>query len=42
MRVKGSNNKTIQEYFDEQGGATAYLGSSIPGFPNFYVLLGWF
>lgn len=30
----------MREYFDEQGGATAYLGTSMPGFPNLYTLLG--
>ena len=28
------------EYFHSQGGATAYLGSAIPKFPNLFVLLG--
>lgn len=40
IQMKGSNGKTMQEYFEEQGGATAYLGSSVPGFPNLYTLLG--
>ncbi|KAF9454662.1 FAD/NAD(P)-binding domain-containing protein [Macrolepiota fuliginosa MF-IS2] len=40
IETKGSNGNTMREYFEEQGGATAYLGSSMPGFPNFYTLLG--
>ncbi|KXN92229.1 4-hydroxyacetophenone monooxygenase, partial [Leucoagaricus sp. SymC.cos] len=39
-QVKGSKGQTMNEYFEEQGGATAYLGSSMPGFPNLYMLLG--
>lgn len=38
--IKGSNGKALKEYFDEQGGPTAYLGTSMPGFPNLYMLLG--
>jgi hypothetical protein len=38
--IKGSDGKAMGEYFEEQGGPTAYLGTSIPGFPNFYMLLG--
>jgi len=30
----------MQEYFDTQGGPTAYIGSCIPGFPNLFTLLG--
>jgi hypothetical protein len=40
LRVKGRGGKTIHEYFDAQGGPTAYLGSCIPGFPNVVTLLG--
>jgi len=40
VNVKGSKDQTVGEYFEEQGGATAYLGSSMPGFPNLYLLLG--
>ncbi|KIY72027.1 FAD/NAD-binding domain-containing protein [Cylindrobasidium torrendii FP15055 ss-10] len=29
-----------QEYFERQDGAGAFLGSSFPGFPNFFTLLG--
>lgn len=30
----------MQEYFASKGGATAYVGSCVPGFPNLYILLG--
>ena len=32
--------QTIQEYFASQGGPTAYLGTSVPGFPNFHMIGG--
>ncbi|KAF9265495.1 FAD/NAD(P)-binding domain-containing protein [Marasmius fiardii PR-910] len=37
---KGVNGLSMKDYFHSQGGATAYLGSAIPGFPNLFVLLG--
>ncbi|KAJ3574820.1 hypothetical protein NP233_g1506 [Leucocoprinus birnbaumii] len=40
FNIKGRKGQTMREYFDEQGGATAYLGTSMPGFPNVYTLLG--
>ena len=40
LNVKGSEGQMVGDYFKEQGGATAYLGSSMPGFPNLYLLLG--
>jgi len=38
--VKGRSHQTIGEYYRASGGPTAYLGTSIPGFPNFYTLTG--
>ncbi|KAF5372781.1 hypothetical protein D9615_010117 [Tricholomella constricta] len=38
--IYGKNGQTIQEYFNSQGGPTAYLGTTVPGFPNFYVIGG--
>ncbi|KAF5381017.1 hypothetical protein D9615_004056 [Tricholomella constricta] len=40
LSVRGSKKTTIHEYFKEQGGATAYLGTCMPGFPNCFTLLG--
>ncbi|KAF9552291.1 FAD/NAD(P)-binding domain-containing protein [Agrocybe pediades] len=31
---------TIQEYYDAKDGPEAYLGATVPGFPNFYMLNG--
>ncbi|RDB25927.1 Baeyer-Villiger monooxygenase [Hypsizygus marmoreus] len=38
--VQGTKGQTIQEYHEQKGGPTAYLGTSVPGFPNFYVIGG--
>jgi len=32
--------ETIQEYFKANGGPQAYLGTTVPGFPNFFMLFG--
>jgi hypothetical protein len=38
--ISGEGGKSLQSYFDEQGGATAYLGTTVPKFPNFFILFG--
>ena len=38
--VRGKGGVTLQEYFNSQGGPTAYLGTTVPGFPNFFMILG--
>ncbi|KAJ3503773.1 hypothetical protein NLJ89_g8287 [Agrocybe chaxingu] len=38
--VLGSKGGTILEYYANKGGAMAYLGACIPGFPNLFNLLG--
>ncbi|KAI0071220.1 FAD/NAD-binding domain-containing protein [Panus rudis PR-1116 ss-1] len=38
--VRGKKGITLQEYYDQHGGPTAYLGTTIPGFPNFFMLGG--
>jgi hypothetical protein len=40
LDLRGRNNETIRSYFSKLGGPAAYLGTSIPNFPNFYMLLG--
>ncbi|KIJ64503.1 hypothetical protein HYDPIDRAFT_111833 [Hydnomerulius pinastri MD-312] len=40
VRVRGADGITIQEYYGAHGGPTAYYGTTIPGFPNFYMLAG--
>ncbi|KAJ6608307.1 hypothetical protein B0H10DRAFT_2303255 [Mycena sp. CBHHK59/15] len=38
--VKGSRGQTVAEYYEACGGPTAYLGTTIPGFPNFFWNVG--
>ncbi|TFY82785.1 hypothetical protein EWM64_g1230 [Hericium alpestre] len=38
--LRGRTGQTLDEYFDAHGGPTAYLGSTIPGFPNFFTIAG--
>ncbi|GLB34847.1 putative L-lysine 6-monooxygenase (NADPH-requiring) [Lyophyllum shimeji] len=40
LRLRGSKKTTAHEYFETQGGGTAYLGTCMPGFPNCFSLLG--
>lgn len=38
--VHGVNGQTVQEYYDKHGAPRAYIGTTLPGFPNFYMLAG--
>ncbi|KAF8759822.1 L-lysine 6-monooxygenase (NADPH-requiring) [Rhizoctonia solani] len=40
INIKGAGGKTTGDYFREQGGPTGYMGTTIPGFPNLFTLLG--
>ncbi|KAI0314700.1 FAD/NAD-P-binding domain-containing protein [Amylostereum chailletii] len=40
VHVRGRSGLTVSEYYDENGGPTGYLGSTIPGFPNFFTIMG--
>lgn len=42
MEIHGRNGQSLQAFWDEhhQGAAQAYLGTCIPGFPNFFTLMG--
>ena len=42
LKVRGAKGITVQEYYDHKGGPEAYLGVTLPGFPNFYMLSGGF
>ncbi|KAI0260380.1 FAD/NAD-binding domain-containing protein [Gloeopeniophorella convolvens] len=39
LDVRGPNG-TLKEYNDAHGGPMAYLGSTVPGFPNFFMMQG--
>lgn len=38
--VRGNNGKLLSEFYKSQGGPTAYLGTTAPGFPNMFTLMG--
>lgn len=38
MKVKGAKNQDLNEVW--KNGAEAYLGVTVAGFPNFYILYG--
>jgi hypothetical protein len=38
--VNGVDGRTVQQYYDSKGGPEAYLGTCLPGFPNFFLLGG--
>ncbi|KAF7359016.1 hypothetical protein MSAN_01242300 [Mycena sanguinolenta] len=40
IQIRGTGGKTIQQYYDSQGGPKAYLGVTIPGFPNLFMIAG--
>ncbi|KAF8896193.1 hypothetical protein BD779DRAFT_566403 [Infundibulicybe gibba] len=40
LYVRGTSTLTVQGYFKSQRGPKAYLGTTIPGFPNFFMLFG--
>ncbi|KAJ7612176.1 hypothetical protein FB45DRAFT_843471 [Roridomyces roridus] len=40
LDIRGQGGKSIQQYYDTQGGPKGYLGTAIPGFPNLFMLAG--
>ncbi|KAJ7221358.1 hypothetical protein GGX14DRAFT_514350 [Mycena pura] len=40
LSVRGTEGKTLQEYYDTQGCPKAYKGTSVPSFPNFFLIAG--
>ena len=40
IEIRGRSGKSLGEYYKEQGGPTAYLGSTVPDFPNFMLISG--
>lgn len=39
VRIKGRGGRTLKEHWDPQG-PTSYLGVSVPGFPNLFMITG--
>ncbi|KAK3675229.1 hypothetical protein LTR78_004738 [Recurvomyces mirabilis] len=42
MEIRGQNGISLNEHWDEhhKGSAQAYMGTCVPGFPNFFTLMG--
>ena len=40
IEVTGLNGRSIHEYWRSEGGPEAFLGMTVPGFPNFFMLYG--
>ncbi|KZV71882.1 FAD/NAD-P-binding domain-containing protein [Peniophora sp. CONT] len=38
--IRGRSGKSLDDFFEEQGGPTAYLGTTVPDFPNFMLVQG--
>ena len=38
--MTGSGGRLLKDYFNSKGGPTAYLGTTVPGFPNFFMMMG--
>jgi cation diffusion facilitator CzcD-associated flavoprotein CzcO len=38
--IHGKGGKTLTEAWEELGGPTSYLGCTMPGFPNFFMITG--
>ncbi|KAH7889434.1 hypothetical protein F5I97DRAFT_1994531 [Phlebopus sp. FC_14] len=40
LSFRGLNGVAQEEYFESEGGATAYYGTLFPGFPNYFSIVG--
>ncbi|QRV78322.1 flavin-containing monooxygenase/FMO family protein [Ceratobasidium sp. AG-Ba] len=40
LNITGVNNQTLAEYYKKEGGPTGYMGTTIPGFPNWVTIFG--
>lgn len=40
MQIKGVNGEDLHQVWDASGGAEAYMGTVVTGFPNFFILYG--
>ncbi|KAL9101023.1 MAG: hypothetical protein Q9163_003665 [Psora crenata] len=40
MRIIGRNGWDLRQHWNESGGARAYMGVAVSGFPNFFILTG--
>lgn len=40
LKVRGKGGALMQDVWDERGGPQAYLGATMDGFPNFFMIFG--
>ena len=40
LKVIGKGDMLLQKVWDERGGAQAYMGNAMDGFPNFFIIYG--
>ncbi|KAG9126840.1 hypothetical protein FRC07_001741 [Ceratobasidium sp. 392] len=40
LNVTGVNKQTLEGYYEQEGGPTGYMGTTIPGFPNWVTIFG--
>ncbi|KAJ7477977.1 hypothetical protein B0H11DRAFT_1726105, partial [Mycena galericulata] len=38
--IQGTTEQTVAQYYEAHGGPTAYLGTTLSGFPNFFTIAG--
>ncbi|CAE6447249.1 unnamed protein product [Rhizoctonia solani] len=40
LDVTGINGQTLRDYYEKENGPTGYMGTTIPGFPNWITIFG--
>jgi len=40
LEIRGTDGRSVQDYYEEQGGPKAYIGTTVPGFPNMFMISG--
>lgn len=40
LKIRGKGGALMQDVWDERGGAQAYMGATMDGFPNFFMIFG--
>ena len=40
LKITGKSGAVMQDVWDERGGAQAYMGSAMDGFPNLFIIFG--
>ena len=40
LKIQGAHGKYLDDFWQHRGGPSAYLSTAVPGFPNFFMVLG--